>query len=603
MKTLPVRPQPMSDEPLKDYIERLAEANDWDAKGVVRYIKQAGPDHAATLAALAGCNQLPEFSAPGIPNVDIAVEKRGLPPTAWTYPGLRFCPACIGEFAWVRPLWRLKQFTACPRHRLRLLHACVRCDQCISWRSAIAGRCSCGLRHLEAAETAEPDEVALMTAVAAGWQGLGEMVLGDLRVQLSAAQWIKLTCWLGSLGPTPLFEQNIDAKKLVHRDEDGRRARWVASILGRWPSAFVQYLESLAAAAPADATLQQLFSPAYRVIHHHLAGSEFSFLRGVFRQVVAQHWRGQLCQRNSLMAPDLIAEHRYQPLAKVARQNRVSRVGLKRMVECKAVPGHKTTARHGIGREVITVDPADVSALVAARSEYRCLKSAALLLGLKRSRLRQLVGLGIVAAEAHPEWDRSSHWFFSDKDLRSFVDRLRGKCCSEAPDSSVPFRSVLRYQQLSPEELRAMFEALLSGSLPLQMPPGMNISAMQLDRERTFQWLQEHRDKTRPWLTPTQVAAALQLKEEVVYELIERRLLKAEQVPGGRGVLSRVTRDDLDAFRLNYVSLAALARSNRMTPAAMLKRFKLEPVTGPTVDGGRQYFLCRSDVAVAGLIA
>lgn len=85
MKPLPIRPQPVPTEPLEDYINRLAEANDWTAQGLVRHIKLAGPDHAATLSLLIGSIELPTFSAPGIPNTNIGFERWGLRPTDWTY--------------------------------------------------------------------------------------------------------------------------------------------------------------------------------------------------------------------------------------------------------------------------------------------------------------------------------------------------------------------------------------------------------------------------------------------------------------------------------------------------------------------------------------
>lgn len=601
MKALPIRPQPVPGEPLADYIERLAEANDWTASGLLQHIKRAGPDHAESLAVLAGCKQLPTFSLPRAPSVDIPAESWGLPQSEWTSRFLRICPCCMEEAAWVRPFWRIKLFTACPDHRLALLHACPRCDELISWRSAIAGRCACGLRHQEAARAAEPAEVHLTKAIADGWQGLGEMVLGDTCVRLSMAQWIKVVRWVGSLYVPVLPQPGRRSRSALHVDDNRRRALCVASVLMDWPNPFLRYLQDLAAAAPAAANLRELFSPAYAVVHRHLRDRDFQFLTRVFQQVVAQHWRGELCRRNKWLAPEMISEHRFQALAKVARQSGVSRVGLKRMVDCAVVTGYRAAARQGAGREVITLDPADVDALMSAKSGYRCLKDTALLLGLKRSRLRQFVALGILVAEAHPEWDRSSHWFFSDQALRGFFDRLRGQGSQRTLADSIPFKRVLRYWELSPEELLAMFDALFSATLDCRMPQGMNIAEMRLERGQAHQWLQDYRDSVRPWLTPTQVAAALKLKEAVVYELIDRRLIAAETVPGNRGAFRRVDRSELGAFSRNYVSLAALAKLRGVRPSTLLSSLDVQPVVGPSIDGARQYFFRRIDLHRAGL--
>ena len=79
MKALPVRPQPMPGEPLENYIERLAEANDWTAHGLAQYIKRAGPDHVETLMALAGC-KLEQVPGPALngPSTDLTASAAAL---------------------------------------------------------------------------------------------------------------------------------------------------------------------------------------------------------------------------------------------------------------------------------------------------------------------------------------------------------------------------------------------------------------------------------------------------------------------------------------------------------------------------------------------
>lgn len=91
------------------------------------------------------------------------------------------------------------------------------------------------------------------------------------------------------------------------------------------------------------------------------------------------------------------------------------------------------------------------------------------------------------------------------------------------------------------------------------------------------------------------------LKEQVVYELIERDLLGAKRTRGGRGWLNRIDPGELQAFRETYVSLATLAKATGKAPRALLKALQVAPVTGPAVDGARQYFFRRTDLHRAGL--
>jgi hypothetical protein len=90
-------------------------------------------------------------------------------------------------------------------------------------------------------------------------------------------------------------------------------------------------------------------------------------------------------------------------------------------------------------------------------------------------------------------------------------------------------------------------------------------------------------------------AASLGVKEEVVYQLVSRGLLAATGSVRFGG--SRVAVDELERFRETYISLAALAKQRKTSSQALLCKLCVGPVTGPTVDGGRQYFLRRSEVA------
>ncbi len=129
------------------------------------------------------------------------------------------------------------------------------------------------------------------------------------------------------------------------------------------------------------------------------------------------------------------------------------------------------------------------------------------------------------------------------------------------------------------------------------------ISAMVLDDNRTRSWLEDHRRRTIPWLTPTQAAKLLEVKEHVVYELIGKHLLVADLVSGGRSMLKRIRHDSLKAFQRDYVSLSTLAKAVGTTATVLLATLSARPVTGPRIDGGRQYFFRREDLAGLNLPA
>jgi hypothetical protein len=583
-----------------DYIERLAEANDWTPEGLTNYIQSGGPDHAETLSKLIGGTTLPRFSGPRVGGLDIEVEWWGIQSTAWLW-SQRICPACMEMQGWIRLYWRFRPFTACPEHGCVLMMLCPECKKFISYRSALLVRCSCGVRFSGVASRAEPGELRIARVIAEGLSQPSEMQLGEISVSLSTAQWVKLFQCLGSLVPLNYPKERMTLVETIEFNIDRVRLLGVVNLMDRWPDAFMRYLGGLAADAPSGASLDQMFKPAYAVVNQQLSDQEFQFVRDAFYAALKIHYRGSLSKRHRSLMPELVTGHRFQALAKVSRQTGVSRVGLKRMVECAAVPGYRSRPTPVVGREVITMDPADVTALVASASDYKCLKSAAALLGLKRSRLRQLVALGVLTAESHPEWDRTSHWFFAGKTLQNLVERLRSRSQQVPPANGIEFKSILRFWRLAPLELKALMDALLAGPVALHLPEEAGMSAMLVDREQARAWLKAYRAEAVSWLTPTQAARVLGLKEQVVYELIERDLLGSKRTRSGRGWLNRIDPGELQAFRETYVSLATLAKAAGKAPRALLKIIQVVPVTGPTIDGTRQYFFRRTDVHRAGL--
>jgi hypothetical protein len=90
-----------------------------------------------------------------------------------------------------------------------------------------------------------------------------------------------------------------------------------------------------------------------------------------------------------------------------------------------------------------------------------------------------------------------------------------------------------------------------------------------------------------------EAAKRLGLKQQVVYDLVKLELLATIQdnLPG-----RRVTRDSLDDFQVTYISLAEYSRSLNRAPRRVLKTLDVQPITGPIIDGSRQYFFRRSDV-------
>ena len=81
----------------------------------------------------------------------------------------------------------------------------------------------------------------------------------------------------------------------------------------------------------------------------------------------------------------------------------------------------------------------------------------------------------------------------------------------------------------------------------------------------------------------------------MAYELVAKGLLPSARTTAS---LRQISTNDLRCFQSNYVSLAELARDRQRSPRWLLKVLGAVPVSGPLVDGARQYKFRRADISV-----
>lgn len=98
------------------------------------------------------------------------------------------------------------------------------------------------------------------------------------------------------------------------------------------------------------------------------------------------------------------------------------------------------------------------------------------------------------------------------------------------------------------------------------------------------------------WLTITQAAKHLGLKSEVAYHLVNCGLLETERRQSGRRFAAFVSHEALERFSTRFVPLSRLASEHGIASkhsTQWARSMSLNLVSGPDIDGGRQYFIER----------
>lgn len=355
-----------------------------------------------------------------------------------------------------------------------------------------------------------------------------------------------------------------------------------SGVLTRWPSAFVTML-ALVQAVPATNSLQRDFGNLYRVLYRSLKEGEFQFLRDIFENYVNTHWTGMLNRRNKRFSEQTCRSHPRMTIKQAARLADATPAQLKRLRP--RLQAHEIVFQSG--RRLYTLESSHLDQIKGAT-----LTQVADRLHLPKRRIRGLIAAGVIQPEISPVSTSAAAWFISEKQLRSLYFHPTGQ-----KEGGVPLHHVLRYCRLSEIEFIELSKALLTQELDavnLSCDDNIPLGLIELSREDLRRWRLQQRASKNGSVSVDDAATVLGIKQQVAYQLVHQGLLTSHQVPNRTEV--RVRNVDLQDFQRTYVSLAELARRQKTSPKALLGKLLCEPVTGPTVDGTRQYFYRIADL-------
>lgn len=595
MRTLPVRPLPVQTEPLVDYLERLANANGYNLREFMSALNRADSLTPKALASVLNGRALPKFSGPVVQLSPIEVDTFDLQAVDFIHNRRRWCPSCIVQAGWMRPIWRLKVATICTIHRTRLVQTCSECSSFPSLQEILHGACKCGRRFAETSIQAARTELQIASALSDSLNGVVTLNLGETEAKLVTPQLVRLICYTGQFIKGPLLRRPGKIRELEDISVAAELVAGTAKLLADWPSAFWTCLESFVDVAPADASVRRVFGALYHVLYQDLRDPPFQFLRDAFELFLLEHWRGELCGRHRLFNLQTIQDHRHQGLARVARASGMGSKTLRRMVH-----QDRFSANHfnfSAKRQLITIDREALARMLPDETAYLDLRSTAHLFGLKRSRLRQLIAHGAILADAKPDLARSNRWHLQRSEVLGLLGELRqGSVSIHADEKVVTLNQALRYWRISATEFGALIRATKQQKIEYDFPSMNRLTELRFRERDLHAWLRDMREATTAWVSISRAAELLGLKEQVVYELVARNFLVAEVIAKNGHAIRRIALPSLQQFDQTFIGVAALAKRKKTSSRALLRQIAIRPVTGPEIDGARKYFFRRADL-------
>lgn len=267
------------------------------------------------------------------------------------------------------------------------------------------------------------------------------------------------------------------------------------------------------------------------------------------------------------------------------RADRPADVGSGNSTEGK---GHGAASiRRGAGGRVRRViAPALVASLARTLTAWVSIRAAAGILGCGRARVSDLVEAGLARME-RGKLPRAQ--------VEALRDRVLGLTRGQRVQSIEWAPMARAWQMLVPAASTGCFLAAIeTGRIRVWAPSDVtNWRGVMVSVPDVRAWWKAEREKVQETLSLRQAALVLGVKEQVAYELADRGLLETTSLHVGRRAARRVSLDGILAFQSRYIalsSLTALAGVRGHAALAWARARGLRLISGPRVDGARQYF-------------
>lgn len=599
MLGLLVRITPYADESLPGFLHRLGEANGLSGTFMVERFKSENYAGQESCCIPAGVSA----SWRGIARELRAPSTRPMP--IWNLRRRRYCGKCLGEMPYWRASWDLSLTTACPRHRVRLLDTCRHCGTALDWSAHMTPACPvCG--HALSSDrpdylpAASLEEIWLSRELALRLTGKGH--LGNRHFEhLNLADFHEIAFRLGACAARPNARKPLKIADSGSLEAGRPICQAAAAMLRDWPNGFSRSLDHIRAQRNILETwkLGSALGPVYREVSRRFTAPEFRFVRDALEKYLQDAWQAPLALRHSNLSSSTISTHRWLPVDEISR-----RLDLKPSIVSRIANTGEVASRsrqYACGRIAQIIDATEVSRIADELRTAVDAEQAADLLGLSTARVKQLIRLRFLKI-----WGGSpttgSTWLIGRKQIDAILGLdIDVPVLPHIGEYQVPVAHLLRHTFDGEHDFGAFMTGILVGDI--------DIVGLLGNSPRVSDWVVDQRQIDKLSDKPptigdadvsvVEAAKLLSVKQEVAYALVRHGAIKSRLQKVGNRTTRLVRRQDIEAFRRDYIFGSELAKILGKSPKSLvdvLKRRHVSPAGGPTVADRpcRQYYWRRS---------
>lgn len=485
----------------------------------------------------------------------------------------RVCFKCLESKPYLREIWDYALLPWCLEHRTRL-HSIDR-----KMVSALLGR---DIIRSDDSRRVVSEGFALSQLLACKL-GFKAVIPKECPSELKALSVHSLQHLVFLVGAYYAYGALFQPRKVAIKTDAVIAGRVVASasaVLWHWPSGLERLMRTPVATALKKRKISSSMGYLYKAVHKELKSSDFQFFVEEFDRCLVKRWPDIIDKKSPWISH--LAEQcgRYEPGTVFAKRIHVVIGRVIGWIDDGLINGHVQTLPSGT-RQVTVLKGQDQQAqrLLSTLT----LKDAVIRLGLSKRCLQALLNKGVISAIKPVP---GAVWLIEESAVDEFVERIRVMSTDvRQPSDYEPFNRLMRYYSSKLHTQADLICAVLDDKVlsMLKAPSDLN-NNLFINKESYKNWLIDGEALSIP-----EASTFLGIKQEVAYHLVNKGFI--EVIDAGR--LGRfISKDALANFKRDYRFAHQLWNDCSVSPRKVkqvLKERGIEPVSGPAIDGGRQY--------------
>jgi hypothetical protein len=375
-----------------------------------------------------------------------------------------------------------------------------------------------------------------------------------------------------------------------------------AAVYEDWPNNYFSFLDWRRAQVSETQFAEGMcrdFAGYKSALYTQLASNRFNYMRSAFEEYLSSRWDGGYTAHLRRLNDTVRRSGKYVSRREAKKLLKIGVLGVDSLIAAGKL---KAVVRcRKVGR-LILIEREPLLAFKSELEQSLYLKQVEKFLGVSRRRVLELVDGGLLTPLRGPDVDGCSDWKFSKKDIDSLLARIEEKVTivKTEPCTTVSFLMAFRKLTRVNIGVAQFLQAILGDEvIPCEKTAKSGLAAFLFSKADVSDYVcgQRRKQMGETYSVP-EAAKLLGVTQDVVYFLARKGVLSSRSGVNEHYSDLLISKDDLEEFSSAYIFPAKLAKQLSTGSSHLTQLWAaqgIHPVSGPGVDGGRQYVFKKSD--------